>query len=131
VGTSELDVTRDVVVVGFGVGLMMQTLIVAVQNSVGRRRIGVATASVQFFRTVGAMMGVSVMGAIVTARLGANVASGRVGPASLASALHPIFFLAIGLAVVAFVAVLFVPHIELRQTLEETPSNPELVQEAA
>jgi len=124
-------VTRDVVIVGFGVGLMMQTLTVGVQNSVGRRRIGVATASVQFFRTVGAMTGVSVMGAIVTARLGGAVASGRVDPGILASALHPVFILAIGLAAVAFAAVLFVPHIELRQTLEEVPANPELVQEAA
>jgi EmrB/QacA subfamily drug resistance transporter len=131
IDTPELEVTRDVVIVGFGVGLMMQTLTVAVQNSVGRRRIGVATASVQFFRTVGAMTGVSVMGAIVTARLGGAVASGRVAPEALASALHPVFFLAIGLAAVAFAAVLFVPHIELRQTLEEVPSTPELVQEAA
>jgi hypothetical protein len=110
---------------------MMQTLTVAVQNSVGRRRIGVATASVQFFRTVGAMTGVSVMGAIVTARLGTQVATGRVSPESLASALHPVFILAIGLAAVALAAVVFVPHIELRQTLEEVPPNPELVQEAA
>jgi len=130
VHTSELAVTRDVVVVGFGVGLMMQTLTVAVQNSVGRRRIGVATASVQFFRTIGAMTGVSVMGAIVTARLGSSVASGA-SPAQLASALHPIFYLSIGLAAVALIAILFVPHIELRQTMEEVPAAPELLREAA
>jgi MFS family permease len=130
VHTSELDVTRDVVIVGLGVGLMMQTLTVAVQNSVGRRRLGVATASVQFFRTVGAMAGVSVMGAIVTARLGGAVA-GNVSRADLASALHPIFFVAIGLAAIALAAVLFVPHIELRHTLEETSAGQELLREAA
>jgi hypothetical protein len=130
VHTSELAVTRDVVIVGFGVGLMMQTLTVAVQNSVGRRRIGVATASVQFFRTVGAMAGVSLMGAIVTARLGGGV-SGGVSQSELASALHPIFFLAIGLAGLALAAVLFVPHIELRQTMEETSASQELLPEAA
>ena len=130
VGTSELTVTRDVVIVGFGIGLMMQTLIVAVQNAVGRRRIGVATASIQFFRTVGAMTGVSVMGAIVTARLGGAVGGG-VTPAELAGALHPIFYLAIGLAAVALAAVFFVPHIELRQTMEDAATSPELLQEAA
>jgi hypothetical protein len=109
---------------------MMQTLTVAVQNSVGRRRIGVATASVQFFRTVGAMAGVSVMGAIVTARLG-GIRTGQVSPAALAGALHPVFVLAIGLAAVALAAVLFVPHIELRKTMEETATSPELLREAA
>jgi MFS family permease len=130
VGTSQLTITRDVVIVGFGVGLMMQTLTVAVQNSVGRRRIGVATASVQFFRTVGAMAGVSVMGAIVTSRLG-GLDTGRVSPSALAGALHPVFVLAIGLAAIALAAVLFVPHIELRKTMEETATNPELLREAA
>jgi EmrB/QacA subfamily drug resistance transporter len=130
VGTSELTITRDVVIVGLGVGLMMQTLTVAVQNSVGRRRIGVATASVQFFRTVGAMAGVSVMGAIVTTRLG-GIGTEQVSPADLAGALHPVFVLAIGLAAVALAAVLFVPHIELRKTMEETATSPELLREAA
>ena len=130
VGTSELTITRDVVIVGLGIGLMMQTLTVAVQNSVGRRRIGVATASVQFFRTVGAMAGVSVMGAIVTARLG-GIGTEQVSPADLAGALHPVFVLAIGLAAVALAAVLFVPHIELRKTMEETATSPELLREAA
>jgi EmrB/QacA subfamily drug resistance transporter len=128
--TSELTLTRNVVIVGLGVGLMMQTLTVAVQNSVGKRRIGVATASVQFFRTVGAMVGVSVMGAIVTARLGGHAATGA-SPALLSAALHPIFLLAIGLAAVSLIAVLFVPHIELRQTMEEPTANPELLPEAA
>jgi tellurite resistance protein TehA-like permease len=76
------------------------------------------------------MAGVSVMGAIVTARLG-GVATGQVSPAELANALHPIFFLAIALAAVALAAVFFVPHIELRKTMEEATTSPELLQEAA
>src|SRR4026209_313344 len=96
---------------------IMQRLVVAGEDAGRRRRIGVATASIQFFRTVGAMTGVSVMGAIVTARLGGAVVGG-VSPGELASALHPIFYLAIALAAVALAAVLFVPHIELRHTME-------------
>jgi EmrB/QacA subfamily drug resistance transporter len=130
VDSSQFVVTRDVVVVGLGVGLMMQTLTVAVQNSVSRRAIGVATSSTQFFRTVGAMVGVTVMGTIVTSRLSGQSAAG-VDPATFASALHPVFIVAIGLAAVALVAVFFVPHIELKQRMEEKAKNPELLEEAA
>jgi MFS family permease len=129
VHSTQLDVTRDVVIVGMGVGLMMQTLIVAVQNSVPRRTLGIATASTQFFRTVGATAGVTVMGAIVTSRLGGEAS--EADPAALASALHPIFAVGIVLAGVVLAAVLFVPHIELRQTLEERARQPELLEEAA
>jgi Na+-driven multidrug efflux pump len=97
---------------------------------VSRRAIGVATASTQFFRAVGAMAGVAVMGSIVTSRLGGRGTSG-VDPAKLAAALHPVFLISIGLVAVAFVAVLFVPHIELRQTMEERVQQPELLEEAA
>ena len=130
VDSSRLVVTRDIVIVGLGIGLMMQTLTVAVQNSVSRRTIGVATASTQFFRSVGAMTGVTVMGTIVTSRLGVGGAEDA-APAALAAALHPIFVISIGLAALAFVAVLFVPHIDLRQTMEERVHPPELLEEAA
>jgi hypothetical protein len=130
IDTSRLAVTRDVVIVGLGIGLMMQTLTVAVQNSVSRGAIGVATASTQFFRAVGAMAGVAVMGTIVTSRLGGGAAAG-VDPASLAAAIHPIFVISMLLAGVAFVAVLFVPHIDLKHTLEERAKQPEILEEAA
>jgi len=131
VNSSQLDVTRDVVIVGLGVGLMMQTLIVAVQNSVPRRTLGVATASTQFFRTVGATAGVTIMGAIVTSRLGKQTTGAGASPAEVANALHPIFVVAIGLAVVVLAAILFIPHIELRQTVEDRPLQPEVLEEAA
>ena len=76
------------------------------------------------------LLAVSVMGAIVTTRLG-GIGTGQVSPADLAGALHPVFVLAIGLAAVALAAVLFVPHIELRKTMEETVASPELLREAA
>jgi EmrB/QacA subfamily drug resistance transporter len=129
VDSSQLEVTRDVVIVGLGVGLMMQTLIVAVQNSVPRRTLGVATASTQFFRTVGATVGVTVLGSVVTSRLGGNAVGAS--PADLSAALHPIFAVGIALAAVVLGAVLFVPHIELKHTLEERPLQAELLEEAA
>ena len=129
VHSSQLSVTRDVVIVGLGVGLMMQTLVVAVQNSVRRRDLGVATSSTQFFRTIGAMTGVAVMGTLVTSSLGANATSAS--PAQVAAALHPVFLVPIALAAVVLVAVLFVPHIDLKQTLEERLPQPEILEEAA
>jgi EmrB/QacA subfamily drug resistance transporter len=127
--STQLEVTRDVVIVGLGIGLMMQTLTVAVQNSVKRRNLGIATASTQFFRTVGATAGVSVLGAIVTSRLGG--AAVAVSPAQLAAAIHPVFVIATALIALILAAVLFVPHIELKQTLEERLPQPELLEEAA
>jgi EmrB/QacA subfamily drug resistance transporter len=129
VHATQLELTRDVVIVGFGIGLMMQTLTVAVQNSVRRRNLGIATASTQFFRTVGAMVGVAVMGAIVTAHLGGNAAGAS--PAQLAEAIHPVFMIAVALSAVVLGAVLFVPHIELKRTLEERLPTPEPLEEAA
>jgi hypothetical protein len=66
---------------------------------------------------VGATVGVTVMGAIMTARL--NGESARVaGPAELADAIHPVFFVGLALAALAFVATLFLPHQELRDRIE-------------
>src|ERR1019366_10328878 len=47
------------VVVGLGVGLVMQVLVVAVQNSVSYEQLGVATSTATFFRTIGGAFGVS------------------------------------------------------------------------
>lgn len=73
---SQLDVhstlhetTRDMIVVGLGLGLGTSTFVLVVQNSVPRSVMGVATASTQFFRTIGATIGVTVMGAMLTSNL--------------------------------------------------------------
>ncbi|NKX50323.1 MFS transporter, partial [Arthrobacter deserti] len=52
-------------VFGLGLGLLMQNLILAVQNTVSAGNIGAASASVAFFRTVGGAAGVSVLGAMM------------------------------------------------------------------
>jgi EmrB/QacA subfamily drug resistance transporter len=115
------EVTRNVFVVGFGVGLVMQTLIVVVQNGVPRRMMGVATASAQFSRMVGATVGVTAMGAIIAFGLGGG--SARAADATaLADAIHPAFLVGLALAAVAFVATLFVPHRELRDKIEAEPA---------
>ena len=57
------------VVVGLGVGLVMQVLVVAVQNSVPYEQLGTATATATFFRTIGGAFGVSVLNAVFNNRL--------------------------------------------------------------
>jgi EmrB/QacA subfamily drug resistance transporter len=56
-------------VMGLGLGLTMQVLTVAVQNSVDRSEMGVATSSVQFFRQMGGSFGTALFGAVLSVRL--------------------------------------------------------------
>ncbi|GAA3784340.1 MDR family MFS transporter [Micromonospora maritima] len=56
-------------VVGVGVGMTMQNLVLAVQNTVALKDIGAASASVAFFRSLGGTIGVSVLGAVLARRV--------------------------------------------------------------
>ena len=62
-------------VFGAGLGMTMQVVVTAVQNSVDRRHMGVATASVAFFRSMGGAIGVALFGAILNTQLAANLAA--------------------------------------------------------
>ncbi len=54
---------------GAGLGLTMQVVVTAVQNSVDRKHMGVATSSVTFFRSMGGAVGTALFGAILNTRL--------------------------------------------------------------
>jgi EmrB/QacA subfamily drug resistance transporter len=54
---------------GAGLGFTMQVVVTAVQNSVDRRNMGVATASVTFFRSMGGAIGTALLGAILNIQL--------------------------------------------------------------
>lgn len=60
---------------GVGLGLSMTCFLIAVQNSVPKRLLGTATASVPFTRSVGGAVGVALMGAVLLHRMGAEVLS--------------------------------------------------------
>jgi EmrB/QacA subfamily drug resistance transporter len=66
--------TVYMIVVGIGIGLVMQVVILATQNAVDRRDLGIATGTVSFFRSVGGSFGVAVFGAIFTNRLAGELA---------------------------------------------------------
>ena len=59
--------------VGIGVGMSMQNLVLAVQNTVPLRDIGAASASVAFFRSLGGAIGVSVLGAVLAHQVAGSI----------------------------------------------------------
>jgi MFS family permease len=68
-GTSMLEVSAYMVLLGVGMGLVMQPLILAVQNDLVPTDMGTGTATVTFFRSLGGAFGVAVLGAILNNRL--------------------------------------------------------------
>ena len=58
------------IMVGAGLGLSMQTIVIALQNSVDFKDMGVATSSNTFFRSLGSVFGTAIFGTILTNRLG-------------------------------------------------------------
>ena len=73
---------------GFGMGAMMQNLVLAVQNSVDVSNIGAASATIAFFRTLGGAIGVSVLGAVLANSVRDSIVSGvaKLGPEAAAAA---------------------------------------------
>jgi EmrB/QacA subfamily drug resistance transporter len=71
--TSLVLVGGAMLLVGIGVGMTMQNLVLAVQNTVSLKDLGAASAAVTFFRSLGGTIGVSVLGAVLAHRVTATV----------------------------------------------------------
>jgi EmrB/QacA subfamily drug resistance transporter len=138
--TSALLQSLYLFILGAGIGLCMQVLILIVQNTASFEDLGVATSGVTFFRTIGSSFGAAIFGSLFT-----NFLRGRIGPAIAASgappaaanspeALHrlphamaaPIvdayatsltqmFLWAVPVALVGLVLALFLPEVPLRE----------------
>jgi hypothetical protein len=117
---SDVDWTPLLVIggtIGVGMGLVSVTVVVALQSLVEPARRGVATSGVLFFRNIGATLGVALMGAILTARLGVRLAGLEEGarhlPPDLASALvralGPVFWLGAAASALTLLATWFLP----------------------
>jgi EmrB/QacA subfamily drug resistance transporter len=147
VGTAPWVASVYMLVVGVGIGLVMQVLVLVVQNDVRPQDIGVATSTATFFRSVGGAFGVAIFGAIfasrladrlkvlphaVTAKLGGGV---HLNPEqakhlptavhedflnAFAHSLHGVFLFGTALAVVPFVLSWFLKEVPLRDTLSPT-----------
>ena len=78
--TTRWVIVRNMIVVGLGLGLTMPIYTLAVQNSVDRRMLGVATAATQFFRQIGGTVGTAIFTSLMLTRyheqFNANVPAG-------------------------------------------------------
>ncbi len=130
VHTTSGEAARNMVVAGIGIGSMMQVFVLSVQNAVRREQMGSATALTQFARSIGATVGVTVIGVIVNLGLpqglhgGAEgVAVHRLPPAlreDLASALRPAFLAAAAVSVVVWIiALVGVKEVPLRSGFDD------------
>ncbi|WP_246469024.1 MFS transporter [Arthrobacter ipis] len=135
-------------ILGLGLGMLLQNLVLAVQNTVSASNIGTASASVAFFRSVGGAIGVSVLGAIMSNRVkelatqgladaGIKAGSGSSGAsldladmpapirdimrAAYGDATAEIFLISGVIAVVALIAVLLIKEQPLRRTVDIRP----------
>jgi EmrB/QacA subfamily drug resistance transporter len=125
--TTNGEAARDMVVAGIGLGMMMQIFVLSVQNAVPVRSMGSATALTQFSRSIGATLGVTLMGVIVNQGLPRAAQDGaivhRLPPLlreQLAHALQPAFLAAAAACAVAFViAVLGIREVPLRRGFDD------------
>ena len=144
--TGSTSITLFMIVLGSGMGLVMQVLVTSVQNAVPMQDIGAATAGANFFRSMGGSFGTAVFGALYSnelpSALARNFASRHVAPPSfsfsnltprilhslpvqqLAAIVHAvadtidhIFVWSIAVGVVAFVVSLTLPEVEMRRTI--------------
>jgi EmrB/QacA subfamily drug resistance transporter len=103
------------VLFGLGFGMVTQVLVVAVQNTVDRRELGVATAATGFFRALGGAVGAAVLGTVFAAQAGARASEPGAVPAHIVDAVQAVFLVAAPLAALALLVVLRLPEVPLRQ----------------
>ncbi len=73
-GTSRWLLILDMCMMGAGTGLVVLALLITMQNSVERDRLGIVTSLNQFARSIGGAVGVAVMGAVMSVSLASNLA---------------------------------------------------------
>jgi EmrB/QacA subfamily drug resistance transporter len=129
-------------VLGLGLGLVMQVLVLAAQNAVDYEQLGVATSGSTLFRQIGGSIGVAIFGAIFANQLAKNLADllpagARVPPspnpaalqhlppaahaayaAAITDALHPVFLTAAAASVLAFGLTWLLVEVPLRTTAQ-------------
>jgi EmrB/QacA subfamily drug resistance transporter len=134
---------------GLGLGMVMQVLVIAVQNSVDYSDLGVATSGATLFRLIGGSLGTAVLGAIFASRLNANLTrlmpagtpvNGAGGmttealsrlPAAARSAylqaftasLSTVFLVATAICAVGFLLAWVLPERRLRETIAASASD--------
>ena len=128
-------------VLGSGLGLVMQVLVIAVQNAVDYRDLGVATSGATLFRLIGGALGTAIFGAIFASQLALHLRSvdritlpegAGVGPQVIAQlepaaraiyvdaftqALSLVFLVAAGIGAIGFLLTWLIPEMPLRESI--------------
>ena len=154
VGSGMLIICVDLAVVGVGLGLCMQILMLAAQNAVQAADMAAATSGVSFFRSLGGAVGVAAFGAILSSRLhdemagllraahiripGDNVNLGapesiarlpaplpHVVQEALTRAVETVFLVGVPVALAGFLAVLALRETPLRSGRSEVQVHPD------
>jgi EmrB/QacA subfamily drug resistance transporter len=151
--TSTLVQYGYLLVLGIGLGSVMQVLVLVAQNAVPQSELGVATSGATFFRSIGGSFGAAIFGAIFSnilvgkladqfhgARPPTAISSSSVTPAQLAhlppavhhgfvaayaGSIQDVFLFAVPVATLAFLVSFLLPKVEFRRTLSLTSSNGE------
>ncbi|MCC6833201.1 MAG: MFS transporter [Thermoleophilia bacterium] len=123
---SRLATGAGLAVFGLGFGMVTQILIVAVQNGVEQRQLGVATAATAFFRALGGAMGAAALGAVFAASGGRDATGdpsriGAVARADVIDGTRAVLTVAVPLAVLGLLIVLRLPEAPLRRRPAEGP----------
>jgi EmrB/QacA subfamily drug resistance transporter len=69
-GTSKLVATSCMAVIGLGLGLVMPTITLALQETFSKQELSVVTSSNQFFRSIGGTFGITILGAVMNSKSG-------------------------------------------------------------
>jgi EmrB/QacA subfamily drug resistance transporter len=139
-------------ILGMGLGSVMQVLVLIVQNAVPYSELGVATSGATFFRFIGGSFGTAIFGAIFanvlvgnlvkhlgTSKLPTGLSSANITPAILdklpaavhhglaaayAESIQTVFIIAAPIAFIAFLASWLIPELELRRSVGTTEGAP-------
>jgi EmrB/QacA subfamily drug resistance transporter len=130
VNTSDLVLYGMMLVVGAGLGLFMQTLTLATQNSISRQDMGVGTSAITFFRTLGGAVGAAVLGAVLLdqerhfraadiAKYGVKLGTAH----TFTSAMDRAFLYSVPVAVIAFLISFLLKDLRLRTSVGPSPAS--------
>lgn len=146
INTSQVEIMLYMAMMGAGMGLSIPAFLIAVQTRVDKRDMGAATSTVQFSRSIGGTLGVSVLGVVLSSRLASNLAKAGLDPntvsidslldsiggvttalgeslrVAMADAIAFLFILAFVAALLGLIVVLFAPGGKLSQ-LASAPVN--------
>jgi EmrB/QacA subfamily drug resistance transporter len=124
--TSRAVAALFMVVFGVGFGMVSQVLVLAIQNAVDRRDIGIATASANLFRGLGGAIGAAALGAVFAGHV-----SGGAGVEARVDGVDAVFLVAAPVALIGMVIVLFLREVPLRQAAKSRQDGGEKGKPAA